>query len=356
MKKFYKGKRIFITGHTGFKGSWLTLLLHSLGATVYGYALQPPTEPSLYELCRLDDFVHSTIADIRNIQDLDDAVRKADPEIVIHMAAQPLVALGYECPIGTYSTNIMGTVNLLNVMRQYRAKSILVVTSDKVYDNREWPWGYRETDRLGGSDPYSSSKACAELVVSAYRDSFFSDDRVLATARAGNVIGGGDWSDGRIVPDCVRAFLAGEKIRLRSPHAVRPWQHVLDALSGYLLLIESGRDGAWNFGPDKIVTVEEVVLQLCKKWGAGSGFVYHEKAGLHETCCLKLDSYKAEQMLVWQPRWSLDEALDSIVEWTRAYQEKRDLREVCMRQIEEHGATRGRRGDAGTRRRGEICD
>ncbi|HEY6871441.1 MAG TPA: CDP-glucose 4,6-dehydratase [Geobacteraceae bacterium] len=354
MGKFWKGKRVFLTGHTGFKGSWLSLWLHALGAELTGYALEPPTEPSLYQLCRLDEVVHSVVADVRDLERLKAEMAAARPEIVIHMAAQPLVRDSYKIPVETYATNVMGTVNLLESVRACGGvRAVVNVTTDKVYENREWVWGYRENEPFGGYDPYSNSKACSELVTAAYRNSYFNPDDygrhgvALASARAGNVIGGGDWAVDRLIPDCVRALLNGEKIRIRNPHAVRPWQHVLEPLSGYLLLAQRLlEDGAccaqgWNFGPhdDDARPVAWIVQKMCAAWGGDAAYEIDRGEHPHEAHYLKLDCSKARMELGWRAGWGLEKALDSIIEWTRAYREEKDLREVCLGQIEEHGGT-----------------
>jgi CDP-glucose 4,6-dehydratase len=346
--KFWRGKRVFITGHTGFKGSWLCLWLQSLGANVIGYALAPPTDPSLYVLAGVDSLVDSTIADVRDAVSLQQALQKADPEIVIHMAAQPLVRESYRNPVGTYAVNVMGTVHLLEAIRQCRnVKAIVNVTTDKCYENREWHWSYRENEAMGGYDPYSSSKGCSELVTASYRNSFFNPAEytthgvALASARAGNVIGGGDWADDRLICDCVRALLQGEVILIRNPHSVRPWQHVLEPLSGYLLLarklFEEGVAYAqgWNFGPhdSDAKPVEWIVQQLCKSWGQGASYRLDQGDHPHEATYLKLDCSKAKAQLGWQARWDLQQALVSIVEWTQGYQSGADLKALCLEQI-----------------------
>jgi CDP-glucose 4,6-dehydratase len=353
---FYTGKKVFITGHTGFKGSWLCLLLHSLGAKVTGYALDPPTDPSLFELCKIDKLVQSTIADVRDGESLTKAMRTAQPEIVIHMAAQPLVRDSYKIPVETYAVNVMGTVNLFEAVRQCKTvKAVINVTTDKCYENKEWVWGYRENEPLGGYDPYSNSKACSELVTSAYRSSYFnpknySDHGVgVASARAGNVIGGGDWAMDRLVPDCVRAILKGEKVVIRNPSAIRPWQHVLEPLSGYLMLAQKLYEegaryaGAWNFGPDDsdVKPVESLVKKLCAKWGNSASYVLDKAWHPHEAHYLKLDCSKAKTELGWHPRWGLDGAIDSIIEWTRAYKQGEDVRSACVKQIEEYSTFKG---------------
>lgn len=356
--KFWKGKRVFITGHTGFKGSWLCLWLHALGAKVTGYALTPPTNPSLYELCRIDDSVTSHIADVRDGEALGRVVTTAQPELMFHMAAQPLVRDSYRIPAETYAINVMGTVNFFEAVRSCKSvRAVINITTDKCYENREWVWGYRESEALGGHDPYSSSKACSELVTSAYRNSYYNPKDYashgvgVASARAGNVIGGGDWATDRLIPDCVRAILKGEKIIIRSPHAVRPWQHVLEPLSGYLCLAQKlYEDGprfseAWNFGPDDTDAkpVEWLVNALCARWGNRASYEIDGGPHPHEAQYLKLDCSKAKVQLGWQPRWNLEKAVDSIVEWTRAHQAKKDLRDVCLRQIEEYSLTKSSR-------------
>jgi len=351
LKKFYPGKKVFITGHTGFKGAWLCLWLNILGAEVTGYALDPPTVPSLFELCRIDRFVKSIIADVRDGEALKGAMLAACPEIVIHMAAQPIVRDSYKNPVETYAINLMGTVHLLEAVRNSSTvKSVINVTTDKCYDNREWAWGYRENEPLGGYDPYSNSKACSELVTSAYRSSFFNSKDFhrhgvgLASARAGNVIGGGDWAQDRLVPDCIRSLLKREKIIIRNPHAIRPWQHVLEPLSGYLELArrldEDGRryGEAWNFGPgdEDAKPVEWLVQKICAKWGENAGYEIDRREQPHEVNYLKLDCSKARWLLGWRPKLNLDQAIDRVIEWINVYKEKGDLRAVCEKQIEDY--------------------
>ena len=353
-KAFWRNKKVFVTGHTGFKGSWLCLWLHSLGAEVTGYALNPPTEPSLFELCKLHKFITSIIADIKDGESLSKAVFSANPEIIIHMAAQPLVRESYKNPVETYTTNVMGTVNVFEAVRQCKStKSIVNVTTDKCYKNKEWPWGYRENEPMGGYDPYSSSKGCSELVTSAYRNSFFNlkdyDNHGvgLASARAGNVIGGGDWAVDRLIPDCVRSLLMGEKIIIRNPNAIRPWQHVLEPLSGYLVLAQKlYKNGpryaeGWNFGPDDndAKPVEWIVKKMCAKWGQNSSYEIDEGEHPHEAHYLKLDCSKAKSELGWYPKWNLEHAIDKIIEWTQAYKENKDLKELCLNQIEEYSSS-----------------
>ncbi|WP_027090815.1 CDP-glucose 4,6-dehydratase [Cohnella thermotolerans] len=353
-REFWKNKRVFLTGHTGFKGSWLSLWLVSLGAKVTGYARTPETTPNLYELCHLDEMVHSNIGDVRDYERLRAALFAADPEIVIHMAAQPLVKHSYQFPVETYQTNVMGTVHLLESVRSAvqngkTIKAVVNVTTDKCYDNKNWVWGYREQDVLGGFDPYSNSKACSELVTASYRNSFFHPHQydvhgvALASARAGNVIGGGDWAQHRLIPDCVRALLNKDVIKLRNPQSIRPWQHVLEPLSGYLLLAqqlyETGPQfaQAWNFGPDDIDAkhVEWVVEQMCALWGDGAAYEIDHTPHLHEDHYLKLDNSKAKMELGWHPRWNIRQRIEKVVEWTFAYKEQQDIRAVCFKQLEE---------------------
>ena len=358
---FFDGRRVLVTGHTGFKGSWLSLWLHTLGARVTGYALDPPTDPNLFQLCRIDQLVHSIIADIRDLDALRRAMQEAAPEIVIHMAAQPLVRDSYTNPVETYEINVMGTVNVLEAIRTTpTVRAVVVVTTDKCYENHEWVWGYRENEPLGGYDPYSSSKACAELVTAAYRRSFFNSTSsstqqpftlhsspftfhapAIATARAGNVIGGGDWGKDRLVPDCIRALLKGEKIAIRDPSAIRPWQHVLEPLAGYLVLAQRlFQDGpsfaeAWNFGPHDADArpVEWLVRRLCEQWGEGASYEMDTGEHPHEAHYLKLDCSKAEHRLGWHPRWDLAKAIESLVQWAKAYQRGDDLRAHCIKEI-----------------------
>jgi CDP-glucose 4,6-dehydratase len=353
MKSFFAGKRVFLTGHTGFKGSWLSIWLHSLGAHVTGYALDPPTNPSLFELARVGELITSVIADVRDLERLKTEMAAASPDIVIHMAAQPLVRDSYRIPVETYAINVMGTVHLLEAVRACPSvRAVVNVTTDKVYENREWAWGYRENEPFGGYDPYSNSKGCSELVTAAYRSSYFNAVEyerhgvALASARAGNVIGGGDWAGDRLVPDILRAILAGEPVRIRSPHAIRPWQHVLEPLSGYLMLAQKLYLGGvrfaegWNFGPsdDDTRPVEWIVQRMCSQWGEGARFEIDAGEHPHEAHYLKLDCSKARTELGWQPRWSLERSLDSIIAWTCAYRRQADLRDECIQQIKEYQA------------------
>lgn len=355
-EEFWQNKRVFLTGHTGFKGSWLCLWLSRLGAHVTGYALAPPTQPSLFELARVSELVDSQIADVRDADTLAATMHQAQPEIVIHMAAQPLVRDSYKIPVETYATNVMGTVHLLEAVRQCPSvRAVVNVTTDKCYENREWVWGYRENEPMGGFDPYSNSKGCSELVTAAYRSSYFTNHTIIqshalpavATARAGNVIGGGDWADDRLVPDIIRAILAGDPVRIRNPHAIRPWQHVLEPLSGYLklaqYLCEHGSDFAegWNFGPADADAkpVDWIVQRLCEQWGANSRYEIDSGDHPHEAHYLKLDCSKAGMRLGWNPRWSLNTALEAIVEWTRAYCAGGNMQDISLQQINQYEAS-----------------
>jgi CDP-glucose 4,6-dehydratase len=359
-KSFWRGRRVLVTGHTGFKGGWLSLWLELLGAEVTGYALAPTASPNLYEAANVTrGLKESVIADIRDLDRLGDVIRQAHPEIVIHMAAQPLVRASYADPIETYSVNVLGTATLLEAIRRAGGvRAVVSVTSDKCYENREWVWGYRESDPMGGFDPYSSSKGCAELVTSAMRNSFFnpeswSEHRVaVASARAGNVIGGGDWAEDRLVPDLVRAFQAGLAAAVRRPDAIRPWQHVLEPLSGYLVLaerlVDDGPDlaGAWNFGPDESDArdVGWLADHVSKLWGEGARCEGDRRAHFHEATFLKLDCSKARSRLGWRPRWHLERALEETVRWYRAFYRGADIRALSIGQIEAYSRDSGARG------------
>ena len=346
---FWKGKKVFLTGHTGFKGSWLCLMLSRSGARITGYALDPPTVPSLFELARIGELVDSRIADVRDATLLARTLFEAQPEIVIHLAAQPLVRDSYKIPVETYATNVMGTVHLLEAIRGCPSvRAVVNVTTDKCYENREWVWGYRENEPMGGFDPYSNSKGCSELVTAAYRSSFFQHSSVaLATARAGNVIGGGDWATDRLIPDCVSALLAGRPVRIRNPHAIRPWQHVLEPLSGYLTLArklyESGSDvaEAWNFGPNDsdAKPVEWIVAKMCELWSNDAFYEVDDGEHPHEAHYLKLECSKAHMRLDWRPRWDLTQALTAILEWVRTYSAGGDVLRCCLEQIEQYERT-----------------
>jgi len=346
---FWAGKRVFLTGHTGFKGSWLSLWLQRMGAELTGFALAPPTDPALFEVARVADGMTSIIGDIREREVLERALVEADPEIVIHMAAQPLVRASYDDPVGTYATNVMGTVHLLEAVRQAQSvRAACIVTTDKCYENREWAWGYREDEAMGGYDPYSNSKGCAELVTSAYRRSFFGGDDTpaIASGRAGNVIGGGDWALDRLIPDILRAIGEGEKVLIRNPLAIRPWQHVLEPLSGYLVLCQALWDEpakaseAWNFGPrdEDARPVQWIVERMCALWsqngGDKAGWTHDQSVQPHEAHYLKLDISKARAQLGWQPRWTLAEALDNIVAWHRAWASGADMHAYCFDELE----------------------
>ncbi len=346
---FWRGKKVFVTGHTGFKGSWLSLWLQQLGAEVTGYALDPPTNPSLFEVANIAFGMNSIIGDVRDAAALTLAVHKAMPEVVFHLAAQPLVRYSYANPVETYATNVLGCVHLFESIRQINSvKAIVNVTTDKCYENKEWVWGYRETEPLGGYDPYSSSKACAELVTSAYRNSFFNPEKysehgvAIASARAGNVIGGGDWAHDRLIPDIMCAIGRGEPVLIRSPHAIRPWQHVLEPLEGYLVLAEHLHTGqgayaeAWNFGPhdSDAKPVQWIVEQLTQLWGDGSSWVLDHNPHPHEASYLKLDCSKAYSELRWKPRWRLETALNAIVDWHIAYKQGDNMRQRTIDQIE----------------------
>jgi CDP-glucose 4,6-dehydratase len=345
---FWHGKRVFLTGHTGFKGSWMSLWLQSMGADVRGLALNPPTHPALFTRAQVTQGMHSEIGDIRDYNTVLKAMVAAKPDIVIHMAAQPLVRQSYIDPVQTYATNVMGTVHLLEAVRKTNSvRAIVNVTTDKCYENKEWMWGYREDEPMGGYDPYSSSKGCSELVSMAYRQSFFNADVyekhgvALATARAGNVIGGGDWAADRLVPDVLRAVEQGQVVQIRSPYAIRPWQHVLEPLSGYLQLAQALYEGgprfaeAFNFGPadDDAKSVQWIVQALSQLWGGGATWALDEGAHPHEANFLKLDCSKAKAVLGWEPHWRLPEALAQIVKWHKAHISGENMRDVCLQQI-----------------------
>jgi len=341
----WQGRRVLVTGHTGFKGGWLSLWLRELGADVTGFSLPAPTEPSFFEQTRLAELVTHVEGDVRELAAVEAAVRAARPEVVFHLAAQPLVRLSYEQPVETYATNVMGTAHVLEACRRIDGvRAVVCVTSDKCYENREWVWPYREGDPMGGHDPYSSSKGAAELVVSAYRRSFFQAGTRVASVRAGNVIGGGDWAADRLVPDIVRALLAGELPQIRNPDSVRPWQHVLDALSGYLLvaerLLENGNQFAcgWNFGPsdEDARPVRWIVERMLAASGSTLKWEQPEGAQPHEATLLRLDSSKARSELGWVPRLRLEDALRKVVEWHSDVAGGADARDVSRRQLKEH--------------------
>ena len=347
---FWQGKRVLLTGHTGFKGGWLSLWLQSLGADVHGFALEAPTTPALFKEARVAEGMAHTIGDIRDLNAVQNAFAAAQPEIVIHMAAQPLVRLSYQQPVETYATNVMGTVHVLEAARHTPSVRAMVnITTDKCYENREWVWGYREDEPMGGYDPYSNSKGCAELVSSAYRRSFMKDAQIaIATARAGNVIGGGDWAADRLLPDILRALEVQQPVQIRNPHSIRPWQHVLEPLSGYLQLAQSlyeqGQQDAegWNFGPrdEDAKPVQWIVERICEAWGDGANWALQPGDHPHEAHYLKLDISKARQRLNWAPRWSLDTALARIIEWHQAWRSGADMRAMCLTQISQYSAAR----------------
>jgi CDP-glucose 4,6-dehydratase len=337
---FWRGRRVFLTGHTGFKGSWLAMWLASLGAEVTGFSL-PAEEPSLFRQARIDELVSHVEGDIRDMAAVEAAMAAAQPQVVFHLAAQPLVRLSYDCPVETYATNVQGTVHVLDACRRVAGLEAMVcVTSDKCYENREWVWPYRESDPMGGHDPYSSSKGAAELVVSAYRRSYFQGGPGLASVRAGNVIGGGDWALDRLIPDILRALIAGQRPVIRSPGSIRPWQHVLEAIGGYLMIaqrIVEGKEWAassWNFGPaeDDTQPVSWIVEKIVSAWG-GEGWVRADGPQPHEAKILKLDCSKARSQLGWSPALTLDGALQRIVEWHRAVADGNDAREISLAQL-----------------------
>jgi CDP-glucose 4,6-dehydratase len=354
-RQFWKNKKVFITGHTGFKGSWLTLWLSLLGAKIVGYALRPNTHPSLFDLANIQEHLSENFfADIRDISQVKAAIAKVQPDIIFHLAAQPLVRYSYENPVETYETNVMGTVNILDAMRTSNSAKVLVnITTDKCYENKEWHWGYRENDPMGGHDPYSNSKGCAELITSAYRSSYFNPSnfnehgKSIASARAGNVIGGGDWAKDRLIPDLITAFFKNEKPLIRYPSATRPWQHVLEPLSGYLTLAEKMWNGgsdfaeAWNFGPRDAdcQSVAWIINKISEYWDGKIDWLQNTADQHHEANFLKLDISKAKAKLAWQPRWTLSQALEKTVFWYKAWANDEDALSVTQKQIltyEEH--------------------
>ena len=345
---FWAGKRVLVTGHTGFKGTWLSLWLNQLGAEVFGLSLEPSTTPAMYDLVRGDEFVQSTIGDITDAAVVTEVMDRVQPDVVFHLAAQVLVRASYDDPIHTFNTNVIGTGNLLNAARTVANLTAFVsVTSDKCYENREWHWAYREDEPMGGHDPYSASKGCAELVTASMRRSFFSDDGAarIGSGRAGNVIGGGDWSTDRLIPDIIRAFSVGEEVVIRMPDAVRPWQHVLEPISGYLILAERLAAGdanaaeGWNFGPadSDARPVGWIVDQMTNRWGEGASFRV-EADGPHEAKLLKLDCSKAKAELGWEPQLTLDRALEWVIDWYRAHVDGADMRERSLQQIDDYQA------------------
>jgi CDP-glucose 4,6-dehydratase len=347
---YWRDKSVFVTGHTGFKGAWLSLWLKHLGANVTGYALKPPTSPSLFDACQVDQEINSHIGDINNFDQLRTQMLKAEPEVVFHLAAQSLVLESYEDPLNTYMTNVMGTAHVLESIRQCKSVSAVVnITTDKCYENKEWYWGYRENEAMGGHDPYSSSKGCSELLTTSYQKSFFTENSKvnLASARAGNVIGGGDWAENRLVPDFIKAITAGKTLLVRRPNSIRPWQHVLEPLAGYINLAEklassNGQQYAegWNFGPydHDAMPVIKIAERLCSRWGNGAKVIL-DKDNVnfkHEATYLKLDCSKAHTELGWRPVLGIETALDWIIEWYRRYNSKGDIKTLTLDQIKRY--------------------
>ncbi len=342
--EFYKGKKVFITGHTGFKGAWLCRILIKAGAKVTGYSLEPPTHPALFEMAGIEEKMKSIVGDVRDYGHLSRAFHEAQPEIVLHLAAQPIVRDSYKEPRYTYEVNVMGTVNILECVRNSKTvRSFLNVTTDKVYHNREWEWGYREDEMLDGYDPYSNSKSCSELITHSYYNSFFKDGEVaISTARAGNVIGGGDFANDRVVPDCVRAVMDGKVIGVRNPYSTRPYQHVLEPLFAYLLIAkeqysDKSFQGWYNVGPDECdcLTTGDLVDLFCNKWGEAS-WENQNAGGPHEANFLKLDCSKIKKVFGWKPHWHIDTAIDKVVEWTKVYQAGGNIPEIMDVEIEEY--------------------
>lgn len=346
-RDFWNGKRVFLTGHTGFKGSWLSLWLQQMGALVKGYALEPNTSPNLFELAEVANHMESEIGDITNLSQIKDSMYTFNPDILIHMAAQPLVRLSYDEPVLTYATNVMGTVNVLEAARNCKnLKAIVSVTTDKCYENKEWAWGYRENEPMGGHDPYSSSKGCAELVTAAYRNSFFNSENsaAIASARAGNVIGGGDWADDRLIPDILKSFENKIPVIVRNPMATRPWQHVLEPLSGYLVLAEhlyaEGKSyaEAWNFGPkdEDCKPVSWILDRMVANWNDQATWELDKNNNPHEAGYLKLDCSKAASKLNWQPKWNLDFTLGKIINWHQHFLNGSNIHDECLNEIAEY--------------------
>lgn len=346
---FYNGKRVLVTGHTGFKGTWLCKILLNAGANVSGYSLEPPTNPNLFSMADIEQRMISVIGDIRDLEQLKRVFVDVAPEIVFHLAAQPIVRDSYKYPVYTYETNVMGTVNVCECVRQCQSvKSFVNVTTDKVYKNNEWEWGYRENEPLDGYDPYSNSKSCSELVTHSYINSFFNDLGIAAsTARAGNVIGGGDFANDRIIPDCIRAVTDKKDIIVRNPYSIRPYQHVLEPLAVYLTIAEEqykdpNKSGFYNVGPDEgdCITTGELVDLFCNKWGEGIKWINQWDAGPHEANFLKLDCSKIKKQFGWEPRWRVEEAVEKTVEWAKVYFKKENISECMNRQIDDFFASR----------------
>lgn len=345
LNSFYKGHRVLVTGHTGFKGAWLCRALLDAGAEVTGYGLEPPTQPNLYELAGLESQLHSVIGDIRDLELLQRTFQQSQPEIVFHLAAQPIVREGYKDPVGTYSTNVMGTVHVLECVRHTQSvRSVINVTTDKVYHNQEWVWSYRENEVLDGHDPYSNSKSCSELVSGCYARSFLQDAGIpISTMRAGNVIGGGDFAPDRILPDCIRSALAGEPIIVRNPYSIRPYQHVLEALVAYLLVAkeqyeDSALAGSYNVGPNDAdcITTGQLAELFCQKWGPETSWIHQAEANAsHEANLLRLDSTKLKSVFGWSPRWDVDMAVQKTVEWVKVWQQGEDVVSLMSQQIAE---------------------
>ena len=341
---FFKGKKVLLTGHTGFKGTWISHVLLSAGANLSGYSLNPPTEPSLFQLTGLSRNMNSIIGDVRDIDKMYKVFKELKPEIVIHMAAQPIVRESYLNPVYTYETNVMGTVNVLECIRKTDSvKSFLNVTTDKVYENKEWEWGYRENEVLNGFDPYSNSKSCSELVTQSYKKSFFQDRKVaISTARAGNVIGGGDFAKNRIMVDCLKFAEQGKNIVVRNPYSIRPYQHVLEPVMAYLMIVEKQYEnlslqGCYNVGPDEVdcISTGQLVSMFCEKWGDGIGWINQYDGGPHEANFLKLDCSKLKRTFQWKPTWTISEALDKTVEWDKVYLAKGNITNVLLQQIDQ---------------------
>lgn len=344
MLDFYKGKRIFITGHTGFKGSWLTRMLLLAGAAVTGFSLDTPTTPNLFSLSDVKNRITSIYGDVRNLNFLKKTFYEASPDIALHLAAQPIVRDSYKNPHHTYETNVMGTVNFLECVRgSSTVKSVLNVTTDKVYENREWEWGYRENEPLNGYDPYSNSKSCSELITQSYKKSFFMNSDIrLSTARSGNVIGGGDFANDRIIPDCIRATIDNRDIILRNPHSIRPYQHVLEPLNAYLLIVENQYydrkfEGCYNVGPndEDCIATGELAALFCKTWGKNITWINQYDGGPHEASFLKLDCSKIKTTFNWKPRWNIEDAIQKTIEWTKIYLSEGDISKIMDKQIEE---------------------
>ncbi len=341
---FYNNKKILVTGHSGFKGSWLCRILTLAGAQVTGYSLEPPTKPSLYEIANIGQDINSVIGDIRDLDKLKEVFEAVQPEIVFHLAAQPIVRDSYKNPVYTYETNVMGTVNLMECVRLNKCvKSVLNVTTDKVYYNNEWEWGFRENEPLDGFDPYSNSKSCSELVTHSYKNSFFADDSVrVSTARAGNVIGGGDFANDRIIPDCVRAAMNNDKIVVRNPYSTRPYQHVLEPLYAYLMIAQKQYEdkkyeGYYNVGPDEVdcITTGNLVDMFCKIWGDGLQWENQYDGGPHEANFLKLDCSKIKTTFKWKPRWNVENAIEKTIEWSKCYTKNENVRNCMDLQIKD---------------------